>query len=182
MISRHLGQVTSAPCILRASRLSSGRSRMNTPRVTAGGGGNHIALGYCTPGQRAVRGRHSRIVSARPSLHGRVSPEISIRLVGSLARECMDSAAADSGRRYGRRRRLLSVLLDEETVLADQVLTFAQYVEWLNAVLRDNGHAADWEMPADTPTPCFHPEGRVSLEAPPQGFCYFPEDRQSVRP
>ncbi|MEV5358141.1 hypothetical protein [Streptomyces sp. NPDC052693] len=54
-----------------------------------------------------------------------------------------------------------------EIVLVERPLTFAQYVEWLNAVLRDNPHAADWEMPLDTPTPCFQAEGKVSLEAPP---------------
>ncbi|KOG10271.1 MULTISPECIES: hypothetical protein [Streptomyces] len=49
--------------------------------------------------------------------------------------------------------------------------TFAQYVAWLNTVLSENSHAADWKMPADTPLPAFS-DGRVSMEAPPLGFCY----------
>jgi hypothetical protein len=64
--------------------------------------------------------------------------------------------------------------------LVERPLTFAQYVEWLNAVLRDNPHAANWEMPPDTPTPCFHAERKVSLEAPPLGFLFLPEEPQSV--
>jgi hypothetical protein len=63
-----------------------------------------------------------------------------------------------------------------ETTLAHP--TFAEYVAWLNTVLRENAHAADWQMPSDTPLPAFG-DGTVSMEAPPLGFSY-PAPSQSA--
>ncbi|WP_440581216.1 hypothetical protein [Streptomyces sp. PT19] len=53
----------------------------------------------------------------------------------------------------------------------NQEPTFAQYVGWLNTVLEENPHTAEWTMPASTPTPAFR-DGTVTLEAPPLGFSY----------